>query len=1424
MRTRLYTFFRTSLLSTALSTAAFTALLVPPVASGQSVGNFRAIPPTLEEIVDPNVMINLSIETPMQGAAYNDYFDAADPSYCSGGRPPTESGDWIGTCYEPTKEFIGYFDPGKCYDYDSGDQRFEPAGSTNSNYECVDANDPYWSGNFLNWTTMMAIDEFRWALTGGHRHTDTGTETVLGRGNMGLGNGHSWFPVKKLSAAINVDPDTVTPFTNNTLYFTSYDYRLKVGTSTAASNVANDIYVRVLVCDETAGLEENCVQYPDGNYKPEGLMHTYADRMRFAVMSYLRNADHASHGGVLRSNMKYVGPEKPASGGGVEPNTEGEWNINDGILVTNPNSADAAASGVSNSGVINYINKFGANGYKSYDPIGELYYECLNYFKNRGPTADFSSGLGLPPGDPQLDGFPMVLNWDDPIQFECQNNFIVGINDANPWEDKRLPGTPVTGQVYEGYTLRGSSNDWGEPSNPDTDYSVLDWTNTVGDLQGISGTNRIVGCVPGNCDMTANLKTINELGRAIGTAPWSPKQNSYFIAGLSYYANTQDIRSDINGKQTVKTFMVDTQEFNTTPLVGEMNMLWLTGKYGGFEEKNFVDTNLDGNDNEPDQTNEWDTDGDGNPDNYVLASRPESLVSGLVNAFETIDKRLSAGSAAAVVANTASGVGQIIQALYQPIVTNTTTGESAEWVGLMHSVFIDDRSFLREDTNENDALDDYSTDLVINIYYDDTQGRTRVERYSFDEPTETLSLVDVIEVDDLKTVWNTRDELAELDNTAILNQRSYTTQIDSSNTRYIIAGVDTSHDPADNTTWGNIDPTEVIDFVESSIDSTNYRFFGFGNESDVRKLVKFIRGHEDSTTGYRNRTIDYDDDGTSEVWRQGDVVHSSPIVVVGPSAGYDTLYGDNTYAEFREQYKNRRQMAYFGSNDGMVRGINSGFWDSTNSEFKLSLSSETAHPLGAEMWAYIPGNLLPHLKFLTEPNYPHAYYVDGPARAFDANIFTPDATHPNGWGTILVIGMRMGGRRISIDADGNSGNGKEIRTQSSYVIMDITDPEQPPQLIAEITTPTLHYTSSQPTLVKKRVAGLGNDFVNPDTNEWYLVFGSGPKNNKLNTAEATQQGKVYMYDLVNRSFVSSSGTNIVDSTNTSFVGNPLAVDWDVDYTDDAVYFGVVQGTVSAQTGSLQRLRLSDNSVHMLLDPGQPFVSRPSVVTDQHGDNWIHAGTGRLFVLSDNESVEQQAFYGIIEPTDSNGDFTWATLATTDLQETTNVQVKSDGTVLDPDSVLPPALAAPDNLFDVLEEYIRENTNGWFFNFEADGTDPSTRNVTEPVQVSSVLVFADYTPFPDICTPEGNSSLYALNYSTGTAAPFGALGIDPVTDIGFIKTDLGKGLSSSPIIHRGSKTGGTVTGITQQSTASVTGTTINLPPIGSGRQSWREIQL
>ena len=262
------------------------------------------------------------------------------------------------------------------------------------------------------------------------------------------------------------------------------------------------------------------------------------------------------------------------------------------------------------------------------------------------------------------DGFPVITTWDDPIQYRCQKNFIVGINDANPWLDKELPGTffttpTITGAASSTVTL--TAGDYGPPSNPDPDINVTTLTNTVGDLEGLNGTSWVSsgtwasGTASGTLDgigggvgtyntdcLTA--KTVAKLGEVMGTCGAPHKENSYYIAGLAYYANTTDIRSDFRGKQTIATYMIDTQEFAANPLDGPRNMLWLAGKYGGFSDSNGSNT--------PDLASEWDANSDGVPDNYVLATQPDKLVSGLSSAFLDIIART--GSSASVGASSTS--------------------------------------------------------------------------------------------------------------------------------------------------------------------------------------------------------------------------------------------------------------------------------------------------------------------------------------------------------------------------------------------------------------------------------------------------------------------------------------------------------------------------------------------------------------------------------------------------------------------------------------------------------------------------------------------------------------------------------------------------------------------------------------------------
>ena len=599
-----------------------------------------------------NVLLNMSVETPMGGAAYNDA-SGSIPN-CTGRKNISGVGNNLGTCYFPSYAYIGYFDPKKCYSYSSS--KFNPTDNSSSDYSCDDGQTGRWSGNFLNWAGMTAIDTYMLTMTGGRRIVDTTSQTVIERSLA-----HDYFFHDKAigdsvdssdGSGTTVPLESVTPYSDNWAKIKNInDSTFTFERSGGSSNIYN---VRLEVCKENTslvnnGLEGYCVARTDGTsnyYKPEGLLQRNANKMRFGVMAYTTDNTHRQ-GGVLRSNMKYVGPEI----GTGEVNTIKEYG-EDGLLLTNPESASSG-----NSGVINYVNKFAieAGRYKGYDPVSELFYEAVRFYKNLGPTPETYGGLSTSNDG----GFPILTanDWQDPIQYECQKNFMVAINDAFPWNDKRLPGThfntsPTTDALGRSIT---HTHDTGEPSNADTSIDVTKLADNVGAMEDTES-----GGV-----LTTKLGT-NELGKLLAPstgANLTPtdgdgRGNSYYLAGIGYYANTQDLRSDTHlpGEQTVTTFMIDSQEYNSNPILGNVNPLWLAGKYGGFNDEN--------NDDTP-QVSEWDADGDGTPDNYVLATEPGKMVTKLQESFDAISKVTAAsGSSVGINSTVLNTNSRIYQASF----------------------------------------------------------------------------------------------------------------------------------------------------------------------------------------------------------------------------------------------------------------------------------------------------------------------------------------------------------------------------------------------------------------------------------------------------------------------------------------------------------------------------------------------------------------------------------------------------------------------------------------------------------------------------------------------------------------------------------------------------------------------------------------
>jgi len=845
--------------------------------------------------------------------------------------------------------------------------------------------------------------------------------------------------------------------------------------------------------------------------------------------------------------------------------------------------------------------------------------------------------------------------------------------------------------------------------------------------------------------------------------------------------------------------------------------------------------------------------------------------------FSTIRTDATSGSAATVISSSRGGEGAIYQAIFWPTVL-VPNGNPVVWTGEVHALFLDSEGKMREDTNGDRALD--SGDERVIFYYDEGTGNTEAcyGELNADGTCNGTSK----STEQVHFLWSAVEWLANISDANILVNRS--TFISNEPKRYIFTWNDLDND-------GVVDSSEVLDFeakgdwVSSPLSVSGGRGpipldFGVQTSAEVDEIVKWVRGLDQAGMRGRQVETDFDLDGTPSTvtWRLGDIIHSTPMVVANPSEGYHLIYRDFSYAEFVAQYKNRRHAIYFGGNDGMLHALNGGFYKSDQKRFcrNEDCSDEGATPvsspeLGAELWAYVPYNLLPHLQCMTDPGYMHMYFVDLRPRLFDVRIFPDDSVHPGGWGTILVGGMRFGGAKIrpgelDLDSSGAADYPADTRElTSAYFILDVTNPEEPPVLLGELTGSDLGYTTVIPTVVPMK------DGANTT---WYLILGSGPT--ELD-GRSTQTAKVAVLPLdwlvgTPRAFripdalpASPDEGGCFTLSANSFVSDLITVDFDLeeDYKADVVYFGTVEGGWGSWGGRLYRLVTEKEDVDgnqvvtkpsdwatllaassltnpiTLIDVGQPITAAPTIGTD--GENyWAYFGTGRFFDAddkTDGSSNAQQTYYGIKEPQDSDGKFTWETVEKTGTYNGTpgsrgllrvdQILVHEAGTAAGADlscqgggtGCLPAGVSS----FEGLVNYIA-GTDGWYKNF----LEPRERSLGQAVLIGGLLTFSTYQPFDDLCLSEGLAYLYGVYYLTGTAwheAVFTGGGDTGLDEAGNVIERVGPhlGMVTTPNIHVGKEEG------SKAFVQTSTGTIVEIPQpnipqkdIKTGRASWDEV--
>ena len=894
-----------------------------------------------------------------------------------------------------------------------------------------------------------------------------------------------------------------------------------------------------------------------------------------------------------------------------------------------------------------------------------------------------------------------------------------------------------------------------------------------------------------------------------------------------------------------KTFTVSAGGSTTTLI---KNPLWYAAKWGGFEDQN--------NNDIPDLDAEWDKDGDGVPDTYYLVTNPLEMEQKLTQVFADILKRSASGTSVSILATSAEGEGSLYQAYFYPEKI-MTDGTSREWLGYCRGLFLDAYGNLREDSNGDGKLI-FSDDRILRLRLDLASNEVKADLFDDSDENgvaDTTLPASTVGVDSILPLWEGGEMLAKR----------------TKSSRNIYVWVDSDNDGiVDNGDFSS--PSgEAQTFTNDAAHRTFFRPYLRGaDDTETGNIIDFIRGN--AVSSYRNRCIPISgapqesgcSNANERVWALGDIIYSTPTTVAKPKEQYDLIYGSNatSYRHFRSAYNNRRQVVYVGGNDGMLHAFNAGVYTAGDDG---STTTDTEHgwfidypptdgwgglALGEELWAFIPHDNLPHLKWLTQPDYSHVYYTDLKPKPTDVRIFcdsdgslspptAPDcvngqsgASHPGGWGTILIVGMRLGGGAIDVTDDFGSGSSEKRRFQSAYYVLDVTDPERKPKLLWRFTDTNLGFSTTYPGIAHIKNSSTGAE-------KWFMVVGSGPDNFEPNDApnstrgydgSSNQDGKIFIVDLLDGSL---DRTFTTDSK--AFMGDPTVVDGDLDYTSDVIYIGNAYdksgNPVAWTNGKVYRINTNSDlnpnnwTLSTLLNYNGmgPVLVGPSASKDSAGNLWVFFGSGRFWSSDDKVNSDQQRFYGFKDACwkENSGSTSCSTTYTlNDLVDSTNLTVCASGAgggIYDSSGG---DCSTPDygSYTNYLTSVARP-AQGWYIDLTDTGSPPSERVLSKSVVLGGIVLFTAFTPDSDICSFQGDSALYALYYETGTAyikPVIGTTGSGTSETINK-RTDLGKGMPTTI----GMAVGKSTKGFIQTSTGTIVEIDTDAPGGRSGPASWRE---
>lgn len=1407
--------------------------------------------------VTPIMMLNMSNDHQLFFKVYDDYGDLMDQDDLD--NPDAELDGEPDTTYVHGYDYYGYFDSETCYVYQ--DNRFEPSEKVNANGYCSGK----WNGNFLNWATMTRMDAIRKILYGGLRSTDTDSVTVLERAFLPH-DAHSFakfydgtdideltpFTVPELQTGTSATGITICNTTKggsalsqnvtsepllrvakgNYMLWASNErwqcrWRSEMATASEGRNgndsaltglysypdspvndhklgtgsSAGEFYARVRVC-KSGMLESNCTVYPDGNYKPTGLLQKYGE---------------PDDGGTAKINFGLLtGSYKKNKSGGVLRRTIG--NMDSEIK-----DDDGTFTGV--DGIVKTLNTFRIYGYR-YD--NGTYHDGWGSDDNcEWGDNSFNDGSCTNWGNPQaeiyLESLRYLISGEGSLSptadYVFDNNDRLGIPKAG-W------GTaPVNSANYCAplnviqFNASTTSYDWDQLSGAsdifDAGDTLDEWTNKIASAshENLTGSYFIGSDGGSEDDELCTAKSIENLSDVRGTCPDAPRlEGSYKLAGLAYYARQNDLMN-LQGRQSVRTFGValapalpkmtvpvpgsDTKKVTIIPACqntdvggncaivdfkiasqqssptkneGILYVNWEDSEQGGDYDQDMWGVIkyevTSANVKVTTQVMAQST-GDAMGFGYIISGTSDGdgfRVHSGVNGYT--DGKLCTNDAGSrcTCRNDADHKACTIAEARSQTYSLLDGASSAEWLEspLYYAAKWGGYSKAFEEDLVNDLGTDYSNDKLIEAIKD----RDITDSYYF--ATDPRELEESLDKAFSEVAATTGSASSVATNSTRLTAGSfvYQAQFNSENWAGTLNAFtfnengelqpNASETTDDASMHSTPEGRKIITYNNENSTTNN---FSWGNlndaqkdalildsegddEANAQKRVDWLRGIaavEDNSAGFRERG-----EG-KERNILGDIVNSSPAYMGGVDYRYHLLPPDQGGDTYRAHVKDKRddELIFVGANDGMVHAFNAD-------------DDPLKDPL-KEVFAYIPNMVFPKLADLTRPGYgrgtlPHQFIVDGPITVGD--VFINDD-----WRSIIVGTLGAGGRGV--------------------YALDVTDPANPSVLfeLDETDFPDLGYVMGKPLIVP-----LPGDEADPD-GSWVAVFGNGDSSggtSKLFVVDIEDTKKTVVIDTEDGTGLSAPAilTNSIGQGIAAYAGDLSGKLWKFDL-------------VNSKPSPKPLFEATDASGIV-----QPITAAPTLgINSSKGDGvvMVYFGTGKYYDDADKiaTATPRHSFYAIA---DIGSPVTRGTLFEKTLKTDTKDPFSDSTREVEQDE----SLTFPD----------WSSKNGWYLDFtDTDGE----RITTKPILIADKLIFPTLVPSNISCEYGGRSWLMEV-VAVGDKFVGQKVLENIIPNDFLVLGDLGFGLTPS---------GGVVVG--SGSDATLFNEKANPPPQTMGRQSWRQLR-